>query len=409
MFAILLHTFFFSLIASAAIDENSVSMHEYIRTGLDSDRVVSSRRSLVEHRTVKRNTSFLRNAQFRFSGKEANLDQKFSLRLSPFGFGEPGAAQRLATATEQVLKSEMSVEMAKELRRRYTNVLELSYKTQQRAIIERLNGVLLRKVKAVRAGLRSKRADITKIMRVDMELSRNLLALDALDTQIRNLEAEIEIQTRGKQLQIPTQLVQVAEIGKRVKQRKATSKESVHIQLANKKLEQDKADLEYAEAKENRILDFVDLGVDGDRSKKDFAVSVAINIPIFKENQQAVDSRRVDVIKRDGRLRAKIQTVGIDLYRSSQNIMLAVSEYQKYLNSELRRKFHRYKKIYAEVNGADTADLLSIQEQLLRSDMDLIDLKFKARQLYLEHLYLTGDLVAKPYMNYLSTKLETFL
>jgi len=389
-------------VPAAFSSPKSITLDEFLLEAKKSERVSSYRKNqMAQEDSIGRQSvnSPFRSVQVRHTINP--VDKEYALRLIPFGIGEQSAEKNLADARLDVLQEQVGVEIARELRNRYNSILLLDHKRRARNFTSKLQKILTYASSVHRQSLRSKKVDIGKLMMVDMQISKNRRQLDMLNSEIRNVEAEIFIKTDGRALSNSLKLIEVAEIRGSIAKRKTDIQSTLHIQLADKKLKSDKAELEFVRTRDWRLLDFFEVKVNRKATRDDYSFGLAINLPFFMDSREDLDARRISVIIREGSLLSKIKRLKIELYQLSKNVLLAVSEHEKHQGSNQIGKLKRYKKIFSQVKGVDPLDLLSIEEQIIRTELDLLESLFRARKLFIKFLFLIGDLNLNPFVNYL--------
>lgn len=171
------------------------------------------------------------------------------------------------------------------------------------------------------------------------------------------------------------------------------------------------AEIELEKAKQNKILDFVQLkyaGRDEDTPySREWSIGLGLKIPI--KNSDILDIRSLELDQLESEQELEIRKSEIEKRVEDRNAKIQILFAQRNL---LIQQLVEHKENYSLENyakiGTDPLVLLEIKESQLRKERTILNIEEDIYFYYLDILKTSGKMIEMPFVNYLSEDLGSF-
>jgi len=366
----------------------------------------------------------LRNQAYRFD------TQRYAVRISPRGFGETKARNRICR-TDQVFNRQRTLAMMNSLiADRYYLVVDLLYHQTVISLYKDLSVLHEDKIAVLKKQTGSLAFDMNDLIKAEDKLTN-------LRSEIIMLEKNITLLQRGYNpvsglkinLNLPTEIIEtfdttgfipVEVIGDWVKTTTFVL-DSNNIYLKRDRLELMVAENEFTlEMAENRRwISFFEFAYDhGERleeldNKYDgkeydltraYIMSLGFEIPYITRDRYDINRRKLAFLSDKENFLELKSELEYRVKKDAEDILALVIQYAYLIARKNDVNAESSFKRYLEMDGVDPLVLLSLKESIMENDIKIEEIRFNIYRNYIRILDVTGQLSQVPSRNYLARK-----
>ena len=358
----------------------------------------------------------LQKLELRLGSNDLSLSrQQYGIRLSPNAFGQSKYQQKQQNAQMGLLQAETEIYWNQALLQRYKAIAEYYYANQLLTTARGLDSLLQDQTRGLRAMVRQGLGIKIKDL-VENEQDQQAIQLDLSQYQGDQQQARERIrQFLASSAEVELDLQNFISIARIVQIVTDMSKIQTSPLFAETKVRQAQAGLVQSEIdllkkRNEQYLSFFQFGYE--RAPKtptlddDLFIRLGLNIPLGSNNRLKNNELALELY--EAKAKSTISTA-----RHTQELALQQLKTSQLLQAYQLRETQEEKNLAVSILSdpelrAQISPLELLELKLLRQkkQFDRLKLAHQLTQEYLNLLYLNGNLVQKPLLNYLSTGLE---
>ena len=376
----------------------NLTISEYIESAKNDPRL-KSKKAVSDSLENSADTPWIKGLEFRSeTGNFDIMEQKYALRLYFKGFGETKSSREFIKKSASLYKLEYKSAFSEVLFERYSAIVTYIQHKKELKIIASMRELLDDKL-AVTEKIGEITAETTEIDKMDIEDKITDLEIrkielestvESIETTIKNdlNEDKTPVFDREKIISIDN----IEKFADSLTEIHGATKTETDYQTIKTIVAQNEIALE--EAKERDWLKYIALEYDtGDRNDKPsrgFAISFAISIPGFKNNQSSLVKKKIKSMEDNfdfetqGRLReSAIRT----------NLLMLKREIKQYKTLAERKKNIEKSGIlskYSSIEGVNPIMVIKLKEKILKKELKSAELELKIYEKYINLAYLSG-------------------
>lgn len=360
----------------------------------------------------------IRNEAFEFNR------QRYTLRVDPRGFGETKASKGLHTSNLLYHTQRKKLIVNRLLVNRYGMVVELFYRESMIELKKKLEILYEDRTSVQKNQSGSLDFDLKEVVKAEDELTKIKFLNIERERNINRLRKDIDYYMQGEKfLAFDTiNLVNVQFIDDLVEKTVFTL-DTNNVYLKNNWLELQLAESRFnlETAQSRRIISFFEFSYDhavmsqelqeADGGEKDdkrhsYMMRVGARLPFINVDRHDIQRRKMAYLSDKENYEELKLVLNERLNKDTEDIKVLVSQYNFLLARREDVNSKSSLKQYLQMDGVDPLILLSIQESMLKNDIELEQIKFDILKNYIRILDITGQLMQKPLRNYLSSNQE---
>ncbi len=403
------------LLFISSLSSQKLTIAKFIST-INQDFKIKNQYELIDYyEKSSMSTPFIDKIEFRTELEDFDkYEQKYSLRISPKGFGETASRAKVTqmTKVENIIEYEEYYNLA--LKERYSLILD--YVETQNLInhYQELRKIYKDRITVFKKVIEtSEECDMVmlitaedKLFNLELELVKLENIFTGLSSKIHSL-AEGEIDFRN--------LISINKIKQELKLlKKMPSFDNIKVKNKKLKAELAKSKYELELAKARDYLSFLELGYntkDYNKShqyKKAFSIGLGIKLPFINPDRDRINERKARYLEEKLKLESSLRENKEKILSSTRSLERYLKQYEILLKRKQSGNAVTSFKKYQEVDGANPITLLKLKESVLDNEILLVKIKKNIRSKYIEILDELGKLTQKPLQNYLLAKEEKF-
>lgn len=397
------------------VDPIKVTMKEILASVNQDEQWRLSQQTITWFGQQNHQSPLLQKLEFRLGSNDLSLTrQQYGIRVSPNAFGLSKYQRQYQQAQSGVLQAEAEVYWNEALLQRYEAIVAYHFAQELAAANQKLDSLLQTQEQVFRSmlreGLELKIKDV-----VENEQDRQALQLDRTKYQHEREQAQVAIRqfiagTGELNLELQN-FVTVA----RIEQALASMVNGLEVPLAEAKIRQAQLSLVQSEMdllkmRNREYISFFQFGYE--RAPKtptlddDLFLRLGLNIPLNTKNRMKNNELNLEMHE----VNAKNT---LALSRRKQEVDVQSSKVRQLLQEYKLLKEQEEKNLLLQILADPTlrasvspAELVEIKLLQQKKQVARLKLSQELTQEYVQLLYLNGQLMQKPLLNYLSTNLE---
>lgn len=405
----------FFLSFTGYVDPIKVTMKEILASVNQDEQWRLSQQTITWFGQQNHQSPLLQKLEFRLGSNDLSLTrQQYGIRASPNAFGLSKYQRQYQQAQSGVLQAEAEVYWNEALLQRYEAIVAYHFAQELAAANQKLDSLLQTQEQVFRSmlreGLELKIKDV-----VENEQDRQALQLDRTKYQHEREQAQVAIRqfiAGSGELNLELQnFITVA----RIEQALASMVNGLEVPLAEAKIRQAQLSLVQSEMdllkmRNREYISFFQFGYE--RAPKtptlddDLFLRLGLNIPLNTKNRMKNNELNLEMYE----VNAKNT---LALSRRKQEVDLQSSKVRQLLQEYKLLKEQEEKNLLLQILADPTlrasvspAELVEIKLLQQKKQVARLKLSQELTQEYVQLLYLNGQLMQKPLLNYLSTNLE---
>lgn len=397
-----------------SINAQKLTIDEFLRSADDDYKLKNHSELLSYYENSSMSTPFLDKIEFRAELEEfEDLDQQYSLRFYPKGWGETKSGNRVVKIKKKENKIEHEEYFNSALEERYE--LLLGY-LETTALLQKHKDLL--SVYKDRVTVLNNMAqtaedfDVITIISAEDKLIDLQLDIVDLEDELTKITHKIQVAT-GKDVEIEfdeESIVDVSDIKELLPNSESYPKiENIYIRNRKLKIELAKSKYELEVAKTRDYISFFNLGYKTEDYKEPndaFSIEIGFKLPFINPDRDDINKRKADHIEEKLKLEYALRDNSEKVISITRSMNRMFAQYdilaQRTENGNATTSFKKYMKM----DGINPITLLKLKESMLKSDMKLIKIRTNVRLKYVQLINVLGKLTEKPIRNYLSSKKE---
>jgi len=230
-----------------------------------------------------------------------------------------------------------------------------------------------------------------KIVNIEDEIRKSIAGLDTVDFDTGNMADFSSIQSVIESLD-PRQ-----------------GDENIHIGEAglSSNLARERLNLEISENR--RYIDYFEATydmADRDEFEKALSLGIAFTLPIVNPNRLDINRRKLQSLREKRRYEDRKRDVAEEMTTTLRDLKRLLKQYDVLTQKKQFSKAEASLKIYMQVEGVDPLILLSLKESMLKTEIAMEKIYNRIFTQYIDLLDVSGKLIERPLVNYLSSNLE---
>jgi hypothetical protein len=349
---------------------------------------------------------------------------RYSIRVSPKGWGEEGASRRLFTSEKKLSEQEIQVRFHDALLLRYTAILEFLASQVMNQLYKELIVVLEDRIKVLEKSNYS----------TDFDLNNVIMAEDAL-TKLRDQNIQTDKNMRMYLWKIreflldttfsgfdTSNVVGVESVSERVKAL-SLGPDTDNIHLNNFRLKYSVSEGKYLveKAMDRRYISFASFTYDygafideNDRRLRSktydlnsrYSVELGFSLPFFTSDGRDNARRESDFLGAKAAYELAKRELVEKTQRDVRDVEALITHYRYLLARQNEVNAQGSLQKYLQMSGINPLMLLSIKEGLLQNRLRIEKVRFDILRNYLQILDETGQMSGVPVVNFLSASME---
>jgi hypothetical protein len=364
---------------------------------------------------------YLRDAEFRVRNEAFDVTrQRYSVQLSPKGFGEEGASRRLETALNGRYEASRMASRDAALRERHLLVVELTATRVLGALYGDLADVEEERIRVLERRNVTDAFDFGDILRAEGAAERHRERCDEARAEEGLLRDRARALSGDSGLSAFDTLGLIGVDGVEAWALAASAPDTSGPRLRAARREAEAADAQYrlALAENRRFLSFVELGYDygthrkeaDDRAAgKDYNLDNAYIIEVgFRIPWGGTDvlRRRVESEGRRASVLRVQEEEAAELREAVTAIRTLAARYRAVKTREAELDGSARLRRYASLSSADPVVVLTLRQALLESALRREEARFDMLREYLKAAAIAGEFSRRPARNMLSERME---
>jgi len=393
-------------------DALAISLNEFIATATKDYTLGFQNEKIKFLRASSSNTPFLHAIEFRTRTNEFDIDkQRYTLRLRPNGWGEARDGEKVYHITLKYNEAQHELLLSKALKMRYLTIIDFLHSNAHLELERNLMVLYEDKINVLKKSVNNLDFDAKDLIDAEDEGLQIQLDLITIENKIVNIEDEIRrhISTQGP---IEFDIANMADhrliesvMGKR---NPGTGRDNIHLRNAalSSELAQGRYNLEKSENR--RFIHYFETNFDmEDRNELDRALSLELGfvIPIVNPNRLDMNRRKMTSIREKRRYEDRKREIAEKKTITLRDLKRLIKQYDILTRKRESGKTESSLKTYLRIDGVDPLILLKLKESMLKTDITLEKINRRIYTKYIELLDISGKLIQKPIINYLSRNL----
>lgn len=412
--------------APSVATARDVSVTEFLR-GVEGDEVFAAHRRQLDGGGFA-GTPYVRDIEFQIRNEAFDLaSQRYTLQVSPKGFGEEDASRRLLSTLAGRNEGAFEALRNDALRTRYGVVLDVLEGSTLAALHDRLAALEGERIRVLERQSVTDAFDLGDILRAETSLSRHgeraaearVLASQAL-ARARALRGDTSLAGFDTLGLVPVVSV-LARLDALEAGEGAGTPDNVHLRDALDDAAEAHAQYRLALAETRRIIRFVEFGYDyGNRRReredrdrgraydldRAYLVQVGFSLPWVGVDRGDVVRRRTEWLNRQAELQRDARKITGDLREEIRRLRALGARHAALVARVSELDIPARLDRYAARGAADPLVILTLRQAQWENALRREEVRFEILRRYVEAADLAGALARRPVRNLLSGDLE---
>lgn len=394
-------------------DAFAVSMNEFLETAKNDHTLTIQNDEINFLKSTSSNTPFLNAVELRTRTDRYDINrQQYTVRLRPNGWGEAKVGKNVYEKTLLYNECQHQVLFNEALKNRYLMIVDLIYNRALLTLERSLMVLYEDKINVLKKSVNNLDFDAGDVIDAEDQVIELQLDLITLENKISNIEDEIRkiISVQGPiEFDVKRMAGHKLILSIMQKMPPKPGKNNIYLKTAEMgaELARERFNLEKAESR--RYIDYLEANYDMDEQNQlDRALSfeIGFTLPIVNPNRLDFNRRQLDSLKEKRRYEDQKRTVAEQTRITVQDLNRLMNQYNVLSLKKKSSKAESSLKTYMGVEGVDPLILLKLRESMLKTDIALEKINNRIYTKYIELLAVSGKLIEKPVINYLSGNTE---
>jgi hypothetical protein len=392
---------------------SAISMNEFLETAKNDYTLTLQNDEIDFIKSTSSNTPLLNAVELRTRTNRYDINrQRYTVRLRPNGWGEAKIGKKVYEKTLIYNECQQQMLFNKALKNRYLMIIDLLYDRTYLVLERRLMVLYEDKINVLKKSVNNLDFDARELIDAEDQVIELQLDLITLENKLTNTEDEIRkiISVQGAiefDLKMMAGHKLIASIMEKIPPE--PGKDNIYLKTAEigAELARERFNLEKAESR--RYIDYLEANYDmEEQNKLDRALSleIGITLPIVNPNRLDFNRRELDSLREKRRYEDQKRTVAEEILIALQDLDRLMNQHNVLSGKKKSSKVESSLKTYIGVEGVDPLILLKLRESMLKMDIALEKINNRIYTRYIELLDVSGKLIEKPVINYLSENTE---
>ena len=414
-------TVFFFLALSLPTLAKNVSLTDFLATADKSSITKKQKKKIKTLKNTPQPFPYIEDAQIRLRNDGLDFSGlRYSLRLSPYGFGETGAQRRFKNASITYHTDKKAMLLNQALKNRYLLGIEYLYQASVLALNKKLIKLCKKRIEVLKQKPKGMNIDALALIKAEEQHSKLLLKKVRTEKKVdKNQKKILKYLPANSVINFKSSELLDLETIRLELQKKPFSLDTENIYLRTEKsgLEKTKRRYKLEAAKGRRYISYLEFGydheeyldqaLDRDRGKKydldqSLIIKLGIRLPYINTDRKTIYKRKTeyrsdlnDYKKMKKKLEKKIEKINSKI-RTLFTQLDIVAERIHRVNSDESLK------AYFKQDNADPLVLSALEESTYKGRMDIERYKFDIYIEYIKLMDISGNLSRPPLKNLLS-------
>lgn len=415
-----------TLALAGAASAEGLSVTSFLQ-GVDRDQTLAAqRRNLTGGGSA--GIPYVRDLEFAIRNEAFDLSrQRYTVQLSPKGFGEEGASRRVLASLGNRNQGTFEAMRNVALKDRYRLVVDFMTGTVLAACYDRLAALEGERIRVLERQSVTDAFDLGDILRSEANQTRHRERAEEARSLAAQALSRARVLTGDPALAgfdtigivtVPTMMDRLEDLG-----RSATALDSDNVHLRGVRDDAAAADAQYrlALSENRRFLSFVEFGYDRgnrlnemedrDRGReydldRAYLIEVGFRLPWLGADRSTVIRRRAEATNRQAELRGEGEEIAADLRGEIATLRSLGARHTALLARDIELDIPARLRRYTALGSADPLVILTLRQAQWENVLRREEVRFEALRRFIDAADLAGALARRPARNILSETLE---
>jgi hypothetical protein len=391
-------------------------MNEFLETAQNDYTLKFQKEKIDFLKSSSSNTPVLNAVELRTRTNRYDINrQRYTVRLRPNGWGESKIAKKVYETTKRFNESQHWLLLNNALKNRYLMVIDLLF---NRACLELEQSLIVLyedKIKALKKMSDNLDFDAKDLIDAEDQVVERRLDQISLENKIKNIEDEIRIIIPGQGTiefdkdKITDHKLIMSNVEKIPPE---PGKDNIYLKTAEIAAELALEDFNLEKAEKRRYIDFLEANYDMEEQNelnRALSLEIGISLPIVNPNRLEINRGMLDSLDEKLRYEEEKRNVAKQIIINSQELKGLLDQYAVLYGKRRSGMAGSSLEAYLGIEGFDPLALLEFKESILKTDIALEKINYQIYIKYIELLDISGKLIEKPIINYLSENNEEII